>query len=68
MYLFTYGILTNNDCMPSNENTVRLGPAVLHGHKFVIGKYANIIEQKHSSVRGILWEIDDEVLLTGMIV
>jgi gamma-glutamylcyclotransferase (GGCT)/AIG2-like uncharacterized protein YtfP len=57
---FAYGMLTNTEVMPGNS--IRLGAATLFDYEREMLCYANVYESTNSSVEGILWLIDPNIL------
>lgn len=60
IYLFAYGMLTNNEFMGEKPKFIAAG--TLHDWDFEMLCYANVFPSLGKHVTGVLWEITDELL------
>lgn len=60
-YYFAYGMNTNNDEMATRcPSAVNLGKCVLDGFSLKFRLHADIDQDPHSSIEGVLWRITDD--------
>ncbi len=65
IYYFSYGHNTNiSEFYKRVATAVHVGKATLFDYKFTLDHFANIIPQKGSSIKGVLWKIPVSAIKT----